>query len=84
MTRFLLPRFFAGADIVLILVRYEPFTINDKYSEWNVDSIQDILTDDKGRLEASDSHRGLRVIAELGRPLPAPPEPRVLHILHDH
>ena len=41
------------------------------------------LTDDEGGLEASDRHRGLGVVAELGGPLPVPPEPRVLQI-HDH
>ena len=41
------------------------------------------LTDDKGGLEASDGHRGLGVVAELGGPLPVPPEPGLLQI-HDH
>ena len=42
------------------------------------------LTDDEGGLEASDRHRGLGVVAELGGPLPVPPEPRVLQIHDDH
>ena len=51
---------------------------------WTV-QFQDILTlltDDESRLEASDRHRCLGVVTEPGRPLPAPPEPRVLHIIH--
>ena len=52
--------------------------------QYSFQDILTLLTDDESRLEASDRHRCLGVVAEPGRPLPAPPEPRVLHIVHDH
>lgn len=78
-------------DSLLVLMSFwsswDMNPIQSMISILNGNRIQDILTlltDNKCRLEASDSHRRLGVIAELGRPLPAPPEPRVLHIIHDH